>query len=66
MFKAETRLEQAREVRMLIRKLPDLVPVAVCSGNLFGGNPAEKLIGFFFSLSIDVPFLCRRTGQYQP
>jgi predicted MPP superfamily phosphohydrolase len=33
MFKAETRLEQAREVRMLIRKLADLVPVALCSGN---------------------------------
>jgi hypothetical protein len=33
MFKSETRMEQAREVRMLIRKLADLVPVAVCSGN---------------------------------
>jgi hypothetical protein len=33
MFNAETRLEQARQVRTLIRKLADLVPVAVCSGN---------------------------------
>jgi predicted MPP superfamily phosphohydrolase len=33
MFKSETRLEQAREITRLIRKLADLVPVAVCSGN---------------------------------
>jgi predicted MPP superfamily phosphohydrolase len=33
MFKSETRLEQAREIRTLIRELADLVPVAVCSGN---------------------------------
>jgi uncharacterized protein len=32
MFKSETRLEQAREVRIFIRELADLVPVAVCSG----------------------------------
>jgi hypothetical protein len=33
MFKSETRIEQAREVRTLIRELADLVPVAVCPGN---------------------------------
>ena len=33
MFKSETGLEQAREVRTLIRELADIVPVAVCSGN---------------------------------
>jgi DNA repair exonuclease SbcCD nuclease subunit len=33
MFKAETRLEQAREITRFIRKLADLVPVAICSGN---------------------------------
>jgi predicted MPP superfamily phosphohydrolase len=33
MFKSETRIEQAREVRSLIRELADIVPVAVCSGN---------------------------------
>src|ERR1700676_5136617 len=33
MFRSETSMEQAREVRMLIRELADLVPVAVCSGN---------------------------------
>jgi predicted MPP superfamily phosphohydrolase len=33
MFKSETRLEQAREIRSLIRLLADVVPVAVCSGN---------------------------------
>jgi Icc-related predicted phosphoesterase len=33
MFKSETPLEQAREVRTLIRELADLVPVAVCSGD---------------------------------
>ncbi len=33
MFKSETRMEQAREVRTLIRELADIVPVAVCSGN---------------------------------
>jgi predicted MPP superfamily phosphohydrolase len=33
MFKSETPMEQAREVRTLIRELADIVPVAVCSGN---------------------------------
>jgi hypothetical protein len=33
MFKSETRIEQAREVRSLIRVLADVVPVALCSGN---------------------------------
>jgi predicted MPP superfamily phosphohydrolase len=33
MFKSETRIEQAREIARLIRKLADLVPVALCSGN---------------------------------
>jgi len=33
MFNPETRLEQARQVRTLIRELADIVPVAVCSGN---------------------------------
>src|ERR1700676_474977 len=33
MFKSETRLEQARQVRTLIRELADIVRVAVCSGN---------------------------------
>jgi predicted MPP superfamily phosphohydrolase len=33
MFNAETRLEQSAEIARLIRKLADLVPVAVCSGN---------------------------------
>jgi Icc-related predicted phosphoesterase len=33
MFKSESRLEQAREIRSLIRLLADVVPVAVCSGN---------------------------------
>jgi predicted MPP superfamily phosphohydrolase len=33
MFNPETRLEQARQVRTLIRELTDIVPVAVCSGN---------------------------------
>ena len=33
MFKFESRMEQAREVRRLIRELADIVPVAVCSGN---------------------------------
>jgi Icc-related predicted phosphoesterase len=33
MFKSETPVEQAREVRTLIRELADLVPVAVCSGD---------------------------------
>src|ERR1700675_1059553 len=33
MFNPETRLEQARQVRTLIRELADIVPVAICSGN---------------------------------
>jgi hypothetical protein len=33
MFKAETRLEQAREITRLVRELADIVPVAICSGN---------------------------------
>ena len=33
MFKSETRSEQAREITRLIRKLADLVPVTLCSGN---------------------------------
>jgi Icc-related predicted phosphoesterase len=33
MFEVESTKEQAREVRRLIRKLADIVPVAVCSGN---------------------------------
>jgi DNA repair exonuclease SbcCD nuclease subunit len=33
MFKSETRTEQAREARSLIRVLADVVPVALCSGN---------------------------------
>ena len=33
MFNPETRMQQARQVRTLIRELADLVPVAVCSGN---------------------------------
>jgi predicted MPP superfamily phosphohydrolase len=38
MFNPGTRLDQAREVRTLIRKLADLVPVAVCSGNHDNGG----------------------------
>jgi predicted MPP superfamily phosphohydrolase len=33
MFKFGTRLEQAREIRALVRELADLAPVAICSGN---------------------------------
>jgi predicted MPP superfamily phosphohydrolase len=33
MFNPETRLEQAREIRTLVKELADIVPVAVCSGN---------------------------------
>jgi Icc-related predicted phosphoesterase len=33
MFKSGTRLEQAREIRTLVRELADLVHIAVCSGN---------------------------------
>jgi uncharacterized protein len=33
MFRSETPLEQAREVRTLIQELADLAPVAVCCGN---------------------------------
>jgi predicted MPP superfamily phosphohydrolase len=33
MFWTESRTEQAREIRTLIRKLADIVPVAICSGN---------------------------------
>ena len=31
MFKSETRTEQARQVRTLIRELADVVPAAICS-----------------------------------
>jgi len=41
MFKSETRLEQARQVRTLIRELADIVPVAVCSGN---HDNADRLV----------------------
>jgi predicted MPP superfamily phosphohydrolase len=33
MFKSETRMEQAREFRTLVKELADIVPVAICSGN---------------------------------
>jgi predicted MPP superfamily phosphohydrolase len=33
MFKSETRTEQAREIRTLVKELADTLPVAVCSGN---------------------------------
>jgi predicted MPP superfamily phosphohydrolase len=33
MFKSETRLEQSAEIARRIRKLADIVPVALCSGN---------------------------------
>jgi predicted MPP superfamily phosphohydrolase len=33
MFKGETRIEQAREIRTLVKELADIVPVAICSGN---------------------------------
>jgi hypothetical protein len=33
MFKSETQTEQAREITRVIRRLADIVPVAVCSGN---------------------------------
>jgi Calcineurin-like phosphoesterase len=33
MFKSETQTEQARESTRVIRRLADIVPVAVCSGN---------------------------------
>jgi len=33
MFRSETRIEQSGEIARLIRKLADLVPVAICSGN---------------------------------
>jgi predicted MPP superfamily phosphohydrolase len=33
MFRSETRMEQAREIRALVKELADIVPVAVCSGN---------------------------------
>ena len=33
MFKSETQTEQAREITRLVRKLADVVPVALCSGN---------------------------------
>jgi predicted MPP superfamily phosphohydrolase len=33
MFRSETRTEQAREIRTLVKELADIVPVAVCSGN---------------------------------
>jgi predicted MPP superfamily phosphohydrolase len=33
MFKSETRMEQAREIKTLVKELADIVPVAICSGN---------------------------------
>ncbi len=33
MFRSESRVEQAREIRTLVKELADVVPVAVCSGN---------------------------------
>src|ERR1700676_3757926 len=33
MFISETRIEQAREIRTIVRELADIVPVAICSGN---------------------------------
>jgi predicted MPP superfamily phosphohydrolase len=33
MFESETRLDQAREITRVIRRLADILPVAVCSGN---------------------------------
>jgi Calcineurin-like phosphoesterase len=33
MFRSETRMEQAREIRTLVRELANIVPVAICSGN---------------------------------
>jgi predicted MPP superfamily phosphohydrolase len=33
MFRSETRMEQAREVRPLLEQLANVVPVALCSGN---------------------------------
>ena len=33
MFNSEPRTAQAREVGNLLRKLADVVPVAICSGN---------------------------------
>jgi hypothetical protein len=31
MLRSETRMEQAREIRTLVKELADVVPVAVCS-----------------------------------
>jgi hypothetical protein len=33
MFRSETRMEQAREIRTLVKELANIVPVAICSGN---------------------------------
>lgn len=33
LFKFETRIEQSREIRKLIRETADIVPVAICSGS---------------------------------
>jgi predicted MPP superfamily phosphohydrolase len=33
MFRSETRMEQAREIRTLVEELANIVPVAICSGN---------------------------------
>ena len=41
MFRSETRIEQACEIRTLIRALAGIVPVAVCSGN---HNNAGRLV----------------------
>ena len=33
MFRSETRMEQACEIRTFVKELADIVPVALCSGN---------------------------------
>jgi hypothetical protein len=43
MFKSETQIEQARQVRTLIRELADIIPVAICSGN---HDNAGRLISY--------------------
>jgi hypothetical protein len=55
MFKSETRLEQARQVRTLIRELADIVPVALCSGNhdnagRFVSHDRALVYGWFIDL----------------
>jgi predicted MPP superfamily phosphohydrolase len=38
MFKSESRLEQASEVKKLLQELADIVPIAICSGNHDNGG----------------------------